>query len=58
MHERSDQPEDQGFRTAPTGHLNLVLALEGKYRIQFEPEEMEGMNNLGRIAALLAAKII
>ena len=38
-------------------HLNLVLALEEKYRIQFEPEEMEGMNNLGRIAALLAAKI-
>jgi acyl carrier protein len=34
-----------------------VLALEGKYRIQFEPEEMEGMNNVGRIAALLAAKI-
>jgi acyl carrier protein len=38
-------------------HLNLVLALEDKYRIQFEPEEMEGMKNLGRIAALLAAKI-
>ena len=39
-------------------HLNLVLALEEKYGIQFEPEEMEGMNNLGRIAALLAAKIL
>jgi acyl carrier protein len=38
-------------------HLNLVLALEEKYRIQFEPEEMEGMNNLGRIAALLGSKI-
>ena len=38
-------------------HLNLVLALEAKYCIQFEPEEMEGMNNLGRIAALLGSKI-
>lgn len=38
-------------------HLNLVLALEEKYRIQFEPEEMEGMNNLGRVAALLGSKI-
>jgi acyl carrier protein len=37
-------------------HLNLVLALEGKYGIQFEPEEMEEMSNLGRISALLAAK--
>jgi len=38
-------------------HLNLVLALEGKYGIQFEPEEMEGMKNLGDIAALLRTKI-
>jgi acyl carrier protein len=38
-------------------HLYLVLALEEKYGIQFEPEEMEGMNNLGRIAALLGSKI-
>jgi acyl carrier protein len=34
-----------------------VLALDETYRIQIEPEEMEGMNNLGRIAALLSAKI-
>jgi acyl carrier protein len=38
-------------------HLNLVLALEGRYGIQLEPEEMEGMRNLGRIAALLGSKI-
>lgn len=37
-------------------HLNLVLALEGKYRIQFEPEEMERMKNLGAIAALVGTK--
>jgi acyl carrier protein len=38
-------------------HLNLVLALEGKYGIQFEPEEMEQMKNLGEIARLLQTKI-
>jgi len=38
-------------------HLNLVLALEGKYGIQFEPEEMERLKNLGAIAALVGTKI-
>lgn len=38
-------------------HLNLVLALEGKYGIQFEPEEMERMKNLGEIASLVGTKI-
>jgi acyl carrier protein len=38
-------------------HLNLVLALEGKYGVQFEPEEMEQMRNLGDIARLLQTKI-
>lgn len=38
-------------------HLNLVLALEGKYGIQFEPEEMERMKNLGAMAALVGTKL-
>ena len=38
-------------------HLNLVLALEGKYGIQFEPEEMEHMKNLGAIASLVGKKL-
>ena len=38
-------------------HLNLVLALEGKYGIAFEPEEMERMKNLGEIASLVGNKI-
>lgn len=38
-------------------HLNLVMALEGKYGIQFEPEEMERMKNLGEIASLLRNKL-
>jgi acyl carrier protein len=38
-------------------HLNLVLALEGKYGIAFEPEEMERMRNLGDIANLVGTKL-
>jgi len=38
-------------------HLNLVLALESKYGVAFEPEEMEELKNLGQIATLVAAKI-
>ncbi len=39
-------------------HLNLVLALEQKYGIQFEPEEMDRMHSLGEIAALVGAKTV
>ena len=38
-------------------HLNLVLALESKYEIQFAPEEMERMQDLAAIAALVRNKI-
>jgi len=38
-------------------HLNLVVALEGKYGLVFEPEEMEQMKNLGEIAALVGTKL-
>ena len=38
-------------------HLNLVLALEGKYGIEFAPEEMERMQDLAAIAALVRTKI-
>ena len=38
-------------------HLSLVLALEAKYGIQFAPEEMEGMKDLGAIATLVRTKI-
>jgi acyl carrier protein len=38
-------------------HLNLVLALEARYDIQFEPEEMDRMKTLGMIAELLESKM-
>jgi len=38
-------------------HLNLVLALEEQFGIQFEPEEMDQMKSLGEIADLVDAKL-
>ena len=38
-------------------HLNLVLALEAKYGIEFGPEEMDRMKTLGDIATLVGSKI-
>jgi acyl carrier protein len=37
-------------------HLNLVLALEEKFSIQFSPEEMEQMGDVGRIVSLVESK--
>lgn len=37
-------------------HLNLVLALEQEFGVQFEPEEMERMTSVGRIVELLETK--
>ncbi len=37
-------------------HLNLILALESEFDVQFEPEEFEEMKTIGRIATLLESK--
>jgi acyl carrier protein len=37
--------------------LNLVLALEQEFRLQFESEEMDSMENIGAITDLLEAKL-
>lgn len=37
-------------------HLNLVLALEQALAIQFTPEEMERMQSVGEIVAVVKAK--
>jgi len=36
-------------------HLNLVLALEAQFSLQFEPEEIDQMTTLGRIAEIIKA---
>jgi acyl carrier protein len=38
-------------------HLNLVLALEDRFALQFEPEEMEQMETIGKITSLVEAKL-
>jgi len=37
--------------------LNLVLALEQEFDIQFEPEELDQIHCIGDIAQLLEAKV-
>jgi acyl carrier protein len=34
-------------------HLNLVLAIEEKFGVQLEPEDIEQMRNIGAVAALV-----
>jgi acyl carrier protein len=38
-------------------HLNLILAVEARYGIEFGPEEMDRMKTLGEIAGLVRTKI-
>ncbi len=38
-------------------HLNLVLALESRFGVQFAPEEIEKLKSVGAAAALIATKI-
>jgi acyl carrier protein len=40
-----------------TQHLNFVLALEDKFNIQFSPEEMEQMRNIGSTVKLVENKL-
>lgn len=40
-----------------TQHLNFVLALEEKFGLQFSPEEMEQMRNVGAAARLVESKL-
>ena len=34
-------------------HLNLVLAIEEKFGVQLEPEDIEQMNSIGAVATLV-----
>jgi len=34
-------------------HLNLVLAVEEKFGVQLDPEDIEQMNNIGAVATLI-----
>jgi acyl carrier protein len=34
-------------------HLHLILAIEERFAVHFEPEDIEEMNNIGAVAALV-----
>ena len=38
-------------------HLNLILALEQEFTLQFEPEEMDEMSRVDHILAVLERKL-
>lgn len=38
-------------------HLNLVLALEQEFGLQFEPEEIDQMTSVEKIIKVLSAKL-
>ena len=38
-------------------HLNLVLAIEERFGVRFEPEEMEEMKNIGAAAGMVDKKL-
>jgi acyl carrier protein len=38
-------------------HLNLILALEQEFDLQFEPGEMDEMNSVDRILSVLESKL-
>ena len=38
-------------------HLNLVLAIEERFGVQLSPEEIEQMNTIGLVAALVEKKV-
>jgi len=40
-----------------TQHLNLVLAIEEKFGIQLDPEEIEQMKNIGLVTAIVEKKL-
>jgi acyl carrier protein len=38
-------------------HLNLVLALEQEFSVQFDPEEIDEMNSVGKISEVVQTKL-
>jgi acyl carrier protein len=40
-----------------TAHLNLVLAIEEQFEVQLSPEEIEQMQTIGEVAAILQKKV-
>jgi acyl carrier protein len=37
-------------------HLNIVMAIEERFGVELEPEDIEGMRTVGKIATIVAAR--
>lgn len=53
---RPDSSPDNVETWDSTRHLNLVVALEQEFGVQFEPEEIEQLSSYGLVQALLLEK--
>jgi acyl carrier protein len=38
-------------------HINLIVAVEGRFKIKFQTAELESLHTVGHLADLIAAKL-
>ena len=38
-------------------HINLIISIEGEFRLKFQTAELESMHNVGALADRIAAKL-
>jgi acyl carrier protein len=38
-------------------HINLIVAIEGRFKIKFQTAELESLHTVGHLADLIAAKL-
>ena len=55
VHENSSSETIKGWDSMQ--HLNLVLAVEEKFNVQFTPEEMEQMRSVRQIVTIVEARV-
>ncbi len=53
----SDTTSDAVEEWDSLGHIRLVLAVESKFGVRFQPSEVVGLKNLGELADLVVQKL-
>jgi acyl carrier protein len=38
-------------------HINLIVAIEGRFKVKFQTAELESLHTVGHLADLIAAKL-
>ena len=49
----ADVPEWDSFN-----HINLIVAIESRFKIKFQTAELESMHTVGHLATLIHAKLV